>query len=178
MNRRSFFETTAALLPAALLCKSAIAASPREVDITDAGAAAHLANRGVELIFRMEEPDLDDRGELSGSVLRIVNEGGDVLIHAGIGDVLQRAGYRTTHFLGWTDAHGLASIDPATTADGAFVRLVNTEEETYYGCASLTLMAGQSPELRLCISTHCFGVLRGELLTKFFHCLRVRGARA
>jgi hypothetical protein len=173
MNRRTFLRT-------ATLSTAAVALQAGGFGSTSVNppTAAQDGNE-VEMIARLEESDPADLGDYSGAVLRIIVDGGQVTVAAGFGDVLQRGGHRTTHFFGWTDGARLALIDPRTITEESSVCLVNPQDYgAHYGCTWLTSVAGETSELRLCISAHCLGVLRGKALAGFFDCLRMRCAQA
>ena len=56
------------------------------------------------------------------------------------------------------------------------MQLSDPEDELAYGMW-LVVCPGESPELRLDACRHCLGVLRGDLVLKFFDCLRKRSAQ-
>lgn len=189
LNRRTFFQT-AALLPAAVLQSNGRAIPlqpapmpvPVEVDLAEPGAEAYIGHSATDLFVRLEELDPGDPGELSGAVLRIGDSEEDLSISATIGDVLQRDGSRTSHLLGFMEAEGmlrLASLDPiGGERDFAVFFTGNLcHPEGAYFAVGLVLYPGDSPELHLNAGRHCLGVLRGELVSKFFACLGERLAR-
>lgn len=175
MNRRSFLRT-ATLSTAAVttLCGQinstpvnpiAIPTHPPfDADIADPSAKAQGANHSVDLFARMEERHPADPGELSGAVLRIMGAGEWIAVCATIGDVMQSDGCRAGHLMGWLDAATtarMASIDPTTIDEEVSFLLSNPIDQADCYGVWLTLVAGENPELRLDLSNHCFGVLRG-----------------
>jgi hypothetical protein len=179
---------------------AAPADTPFGIDIADLSAAAHVANNVMDLFVRLEEPD--EPGDLSGAALCIADAGEDVALVAAFRDIPQRGGRPATqHFLGAIPAADLAPIastDPKTASEGFCVAF--REGEKGSGLC-LMFLAGEDPELGLYIMSgreamaatlcvergerpmvlgrclgHCLGVLRGELLARFFDFLRRRSA--
>jgi hypothetical protein len=182
MNRRNFIQATAALLPAAVLhgrAKANPSLSTRPPASAggapaDPGVETYIRNSETHLLFRMEEPDPADLGEFSGAVLRIIDDGESVFLHAGIG----------RHFLGVPRSAadlpaliGIMSADPAYRGRSA----VSIGDDVWLVFST----GGSGPDygdagdkvLWLDVGRHCIGALRGELLNKFFYCLR-KGVQA
>ncbi len=186
LNRRTFIQA-AALLPAvASQTRGMVSAShspvlshPLEVDLAEPGAARHIGNSATEVYVRLEELYPGDPGQLSGASLRIMDSGKFTALNAECSS-LQRDGSQLAHAYGCLSAEDLVCVgaaDPTDAGAGFFLRFLETfpriRPERYSG-ASLILVAGGEPELRVCFGNHCLGVLRGQLLTTFLACVRQR----
>ena len=184
MNRRSFLQA-AALSAVAVTKGRAQERLPRitdsevpvEIDLADPSAGEYLQGSATDVFVRLEEQFPADPGELSGAKLTILGAGDQVSLHVSIGDVLQPTGYRTSHWLAYLNADGvrrLAGLDPVNGERESAFFLQDPDREAALGAACLVLHPGASPNLFLCISTYCLGVLRGELVERFLQCLRLR----
>jgi hypothetical protein len=188
MNRRTFFQTAAVSTVAVLQSRGQMSSQrqqemggvPLEVDLSEPGAARYVEHGTTDLYVRLEELDPGDPGELSGAVLRISASGADVAVSAGFGEVLQRNGGRTSHFLGFSQAPDLDSLVAAVLDtpenDVREFCLLDGRQANGLSGARLVLFTGKDPELQLCIASHSLGVLSGDLLRVFFNCLRKRAA--
>lgn len=187
LNRRTFFQA-AALLPVAVLQSKGRTIPPQEaakpavveVDLAEPGAAEYIGRHETDLFVRLEEMDPADLSELTGAILRIGDSGENVCILATMGDTLQREGHRTSHLLGLISqplVAAIASHNPRNPEDGFIARFPDSQDRQSRSPLQLQLFAGEAPELGLYISSHCLGMLRGELLLRFFDCLRKRSAR-
>jgi len=198
MNRRGFFQaaalSTAAVLQGQGRTPSARGplpgpgrspsetecAAPIEADLAEPEAIKWVERSATSLFVRLEELDPGDPGQLSGAALHIIDSAQWTYVDAEIGNTAQPYGGETTHCVGYLkgeDLHRLALADPSDFRDRFSVAL----RELYCGSvgfsgATLILFAGEAPELRLCFGTHCLGVLRGDLLGRFFDSLRRRCA--
>jgi len=203
MNRRSFFRTAALPTAAALYASERLIAegqkNPSTLPVRGAEAAEHpampvnmaadgfaagIANPRADFFMPLEELYPCDPGELSGAKLFICETGRYTFVSAGIGDTLQPFGYgnfRSSHWLGSLDTHDTGCLAATDLASGdGFAAIL--DGQTYPvpepSFVTLKLSAGENPELRLRISGHCLGVLRGGLLARFLSCLRSRCALA
>jgi hypothetical protein len=185
MNRRSFIQA-AALLPAvASQTRGMVSAShppvlahPVEVDLADAEAAWHIGNSGTDLFVLLEEGYAGDPGQLSGISLRISGSGRFTTLTAE-GASPQRDGSQLSHCWGYLQGAELALVgaDSKDAEAGFSIRLRELYPEVKpdsYSGAHLALCAGENPELQVCFGTHCMGVLRARLLTRFLKCVRQR----
>ncbi|MBZ5584243.1 MAG: hypothetical protein LAQ30_18920 [Acidobacteriia bacterium] len=199
MNRRSFFQAAAAST-AAVLASGASADShimnapgqaesspavqnPLEVNIADPGAPRCWRDRATDVFVQLEELHPGDPGQLSGTVLRIMEAGRYASLQAEIGDVQQPYGGRATHCLGYLGAGELAQLaDDAESGEALFTRPLRE----LYPCvlpnalsgARLIFVGGDRPEMQLCFGAHCLGVVRGQLLKTFLRCARMRSTEA
>lgn len=193
MNRRSFLQAAALSTVAAVQSKGQVnppllppplARRPLEVDLSDPGAQSYLGDHLTDVYVRLEELNPCDLGELSGARLTISENGAWLNVSARIGDTLQPRtvapeGFRTTHLLGFVqgdETAPLLSFDPARGGDSFAVTLQDADDPDY-SAVRLILFANEGKsQLRLYLSTHCLGVLNGDLLARFFQCLRRRSA--
>lgn len=185
MNRRMFFQRTA-LLPAVLQsgakgsnlsARAAVPAlGPFEADLAKPGALKYVDRSAVELFVRLEEENPADPGELSGARLHVIDSGACMSLSASIGDVLQPYGERTSHWLGLMGVETVTRLLLAVDNETEFAIYFEAERGKAWNPVQVQIYAGENPELKLRISGHCLGVLRGELLKRLFDCLRKRCA--
>lgn len=185
MNRRTFFQAAALSTAAVLQSKGRIAfaqmpgkATVVEADLAEPGAAQYGGSHNIELFVRLEEQFPGDPGQLSGAVLRIIDAGESIYLHASIGNTLQPYGGSTPHWLGSMDTRDvkrLASFDPnGDDCESEAAPFTDPRIQGQPWALWAVLYPGDAPELRLESGGHSFGVLRGELLSRFFNCLRQR----
>jgi len=196
MNRRSFFQMTAAPSAAVAIGARAEAGSqigetsnqashsrrPIEIDLEDPAAAAWLHDPEVSIFVHLLEADPGDPGQLSGCQLRIL-EGQAPRLTVET-DAIQRDGSVMTHSLGYLDCEGLGGvIAPVFRGRSEFATPLRELHfpERFYGQSGVSLLLvntcdSQVQELRIEVLGHIFGVLRAPILTGFLDCLRSRCA--
>lgn len=188
LNRRTFFQT-AALSTAAVLHLDAkhgsgfqaptIPAGPFEVDLLEPGAAAFVGRPETALFVRLAELEpADSPGDLSGAKLFISDADDHVCVSASMGEVQQRDGRRTSHWLGCMGAseiRQLVAADPSAS-EGSLSFVLGDPRRPTQQSIRLTFFGGDEPELWLTAWSHCLGVLRGRAAVRFLDCLRQRAA--
>lgn len=154
------------------------------IDVAAPDAERYFSSRRVGVYARLEERWPADPGELSGAKLRIAEDFSSVV--AEIGGTLQpyvNDGFRCGHLLGFVEDNDFRALAEMDLLDGPIIprticlTQAKAHQEPWSG-QRLEILTGDdgAPELRLYISQHCLGVLRGEPLLKFLRCLRVRHA--
>lgn len=151
---------------------------PHTADIAAPDFLRHIADESISMFVRLEELDPPDPDQLSGARLWINETGEDTDVSADFGDTLQFDGNRTSHFLGSLRdlrTASLAVADP-TAADEEFSVGFSECSDGPNDRVRLVFQCGENAELRLELAGYCLGVLRGELLNRFFYCVRKRRA--
>ena len=151
-----------------------------EIDLGATATCRDLRDRTVDAIVRLQELDPGDEGELSGSVLRIIESFKGVGIVAEGGEVEQPDGHRSRHCFGWLNGASTRRLMEDTAA-GASITMDMRESYSEWGGpdeftgAALSISGGRVPEVRLCFGAHCLGVLRGHTVWRFLDCIKIRG---
>jgi hypothetical protein len=145
--------------------------SPFEVDLTDPAMVQYFEDPEVDLCVTLEERFPADLGQLSGIVLRIMRSGKDTVLNVE-SPAPQQLGSSLTHLFGYIQGAKLAAASAADLSDPAdsFLLCIQERENVFSGL-SLTLLAGDSPELRVCLGAHCLGVLKDRALSLFLYFL-------
>jgi hypothetical protein len=160
---------------------------PFEADLADHPASAkHWADPAMSLFAQLEELYPADPGQLSGCSLYI-NEGGRyTCLSAEIAYAPQKDGSVLNHRLGDLGAEESKWLFEAMrgntplTCDGASFVLPLSEQYPpratpgAFTGATLAYFGGHDPEMRLCVGSHCLGVLRLPVLMFFRECASVR----
>lgn len=151
---------------------------PVEVELVGQEASKYMEDLHLDLFVRLQEPDPDDAGILSGAALRILDAGPRMRLMAET-DSLQRNGMLLSHCLGITDDPA-PLIENDTTSSAGVPVIVWLRESGYtprtgvYSGVTIQLFGGEVPELLLCAGPHAIGVLRGKLLTQFLDAVNFR----
>jgi hypothetical protein len=151
-----------------------------EVDLTDPAMARHFENPATDLCVTLEERFPADLGQLSGIVLRIMGSGKNTVLNVE-SPAPQQVGRSLTHLFGCISGAKLAAASAANLEDPADSFLICLpERKKVFSGLSLTLLAGDFPELRVCLGEHCLGILRDRSLSMFLYLLhrRCEAARA
>lgn len=158
---------------------------PIEVDLADSKAEAYWRDSTVGLFVRLEELHPGDPGQLSGVLLHILTGCEFPILNVEIGDVLQPYGGRMPHCLGYLDVRELAQFANQTracTIARATLRECYPEIRPDVFSGAEMIFVGDcepvGPQIRVQFGTHCLGILRGELVTRFLQCVRDRCGKA
>lgn len=148
--------------------------SPFEVDLTDPAMGRFFEDPAVDLCVTLEERFPADLGQLSGIVLRIMGAGKNTVLNVE-SPAPQQLGSSLTHLFGYIRGAKLADASAANPGDPAdsFLMCIQERENVFSGL-SLTLLAGDIPEIRVALGDHCLGILRDRSLSMFLSLLHRR----
>jgi len=197
MNRRAFFQAAALSTATVFQTKGRTISHEAEpahipqpsedrnlllfgVDLAGPNWEQYLADERMDLFVWLRELYPADPGQLSGAKLRIMEHGSYTALSAGIGDTLQPYGDRTEHWLGsvqGTTVARFAKFGPERDDHGRYNVFLAADENLPDTMLSLTLLEAGNRQLELNLGGHCFGILNGELLSRFLACLRTRLAQ-
>lgn len=156
---------------------------PLEIDLAAPGASDYFRCRDIDAYVRLLEADPADPGEQSGLALHIMEAGDNLCVSASM-EGRQPNGTITSHCLGilrFEDVTPLVDAEPRSVTTPIRIGLREFYFDEYaegLSGATLELIGGRNPEMRVVIGSHIFGVLCGALVTVFLYCLSARCAQA